>query len=85
MFLPSNSLKSISKDDIYTITMPWMPAPEDPNRLVPTPLAADVWNALRTDTPLRTVITPEGQPVDNSVTDSEATDAESTGTEETTY
>lgn len=54
------SLRAISSNNIFAITMPWLPAG---NRLLPSPLADTVWEALREDRPLEEVITRDGQPV----------------------
>lgn len=54
------SLRSISSDRIFAITMPWLPAG---NRLLPAPLSESVWEALREDRPLDEVITRDGEPV----------------------
>ncbi|MDG9716909.1 LCP family protein [Streptomyces sp. DH24] len=42
------SLRDLTADDVTTVTMPVVPAPEDPNRVVARePEAAELWESLR--------------------------------------
>lgn len=51
-----NSLRKIPHENIRFLTVPWIPAPSDPNRLIEAePLASQLWESLRQDAPL-----PEG-------------------------
>ncbi len=47
-----NQLKNIGLDNIQFITVPNAPWPEDPNRLVWTPEADQLWQRIRYDKPL---------------------------------
>ncbi|MFC7455878.1 LCP family protein [Brachybacterium sp. GCM10030267] len=42
----------VDQDDITIVTMPWEPAPGDPNRVVPSADAEDVFTSLTEDVPL---------------------------------
>ena len=46
------SLRSIDTANVHFITMPFMLAPQDPNRVVPTEDAELVWQAIKEDKPV---------------------------------
>ena len=48
------SLRNIEEGNIQFLTMPVMAAPQDPNRLVATQEANQIWELLKTDTPIPT-------------------------------
>ena len=45
------SLRSIDMNNVHFITMPFKPAPQDPNRVVPTKDAKLLWKAIKRDKP----------------------------------
>jgi LCP family protein required for cell wall assembly len=47
-----SSLREIGSDNLTAITMPVTTAPSDPNRVVATSAASEVWTALKNDTAL---------------------------------
>lgn len=84
-----NSLRGIEHDNIRFLTVPWIPAPTDPNRLVEAePLASELWESLRQDAPLPEGIEyknidnqfftmgPDGQPIPEHDTTGEETNDE---------
>jgi LCP family protein required for cell wall assembly len=64
-----SSLKHIGLENIQFITVPNQPWPEDPNRLVWSPDAKDVWRKMRFDKPLGNLasdaVTPGQKPGSN--------------------
>jgi hypothetical protein len=46
------SLSGLPSDGLQFVTMPFTEAPWDPNRVVPTDQADDVWKAIKEDKPL---------------------------------
>ncbi|GAA1627714.1 hypothetical protein GCM10009700_14290 [Brevibacterium sanguinis] len=45
-------LAQVDANRITVVTMPWQPAPEDPNRVVPSPEAATLFADIRKDVPV---------------------------------
>lgn len=92
------SLRSIDMANIHFITMPFVPAPSDPNRVVATKDAELVWKAINRDKPVwvaedGSVVAPDLQKASPSVSASAtdtppelqptATPSDPTGVEET--
>lgn len=46
------SLSSLPNSGVQFATMPWVSAPTDPNRVIPSETASLVWESLRNDKPL---------------------------------
>lgn len=55
------ALRSIRSDDVVFTTIPWQLSPQNPNRVVWTSQADDVWAAMAADTPVRDALSPAGQ------------------------
>lgn len=49
----------VPAEDITFMTMPWEPAPSDPNRVVPAPEASEVFGKLASDAPLTAPAAPQ--------------------------
>ncbi|XCB30717.1 LCP family protein [Arcanobacterium hippocoleae] len=62
------SMRSMSTNEIQFITMPNAPDKKDRNRVRPTAQAAQIWEALRTDTPIPESAIPLKNPNDEKVT-----------------
>jgi len=45
-------ISHVAGKDVTVLTMPWQPAPQDPNRVVPSPEATAVFGAMARDQPL---------------------------------
>lgn len=58
------SLRDLDMDEIQTMTVPVVPWPADPNRVVWTEEAAGIWDALRNDRPLGVDVEPAKTPAD---------------------
>ncbi|MGO4452975.1 LCP family protein [Arthrobacter sp. RAF14] len=60
-------ISHVSGKDVSVLIMPWQPAPQDPNRVVPSPEAAAVFGAMARDQPLTAhgagAPAPSGKPV----------------------
>ncbi|MEZ7898098.1 MAG: LCP family protein [Flaviflexus sp.] len=74
----ANSIRNIGTEDMFLMTMPWEPAGA---RVLPADNAEVVWEALRDDVPLESVITPEGELVVSEPPSGEETPSGENGTE----
>lgn len=69
----ANSIRTIKPEDMFLMTMPWDPAGA---RVLPAEDADVVWQALRDDIPLETVITEDGELVSDGTDEPTDDDAD---------
>lgn len=76
----AQSIQAIGMDKITFVTMPYTPSDWDPNRVVPSPEADAVWDALIHDKPVpeESVSTTADGPVPGASAESTTSEAEST-------
>ena len=78
------SLKNVAAGNITFLTVPWVPAPSDPNRVVWTDEADQVWADIAADVPIGSVAEasdatdPTTAPADDGTTEGTGTEAPAT-------